>query len=420
MTGSYDPLLVFASYCVAVIAAYSAIYFGTRLFDQEGRGRTVWLSVGALCLGSGVWSMHFVGMSAYEMPHGMDMSFSAGLTLLSWVPAVLASGLALYVITLPNASARTLAASAMIMGTGIFFMHYGGMYAMRMEPTIQYDTLLVILSGLIAVGASGAALVICRQIRNAPPRHALWIKIVAALVMGAAIAGMHYTGMAAASYPADSAFAPSNELQGDWMGVPTAIAASGFLLLALFVAYQDYRESVRLRELAINKYRVARETAFNDEATGLPNRAQAEKTLLDRLTVSGSGQKARPFTLVYFELSSYRQLMEDDDNAVAQALLDVFVAELKRWFGDAELLARYGRDSFVLLVEHMTPGEVRDLLQPFEQALAQDLKAVGMSELGRWGVGFSRFPESGSASRNLLKAAQRVSLHFGTGVAEVA
>jgi NO-binding membrane sensor protein with MHYT domain len=224
MEGSYNWMLVFASYCVAVIASYTAIYFGTRVFDLSGRSRRFWLAAGALSLGSGIWSMHFVGMSAYTMPMHMHMSFNATMTLLSWVPAVLASALALYVITLPKVSVKTIASSAFIMGAGIFAMHYGGMYAMQMHPGIEYDTLLVI-----------------------PPQYALAFKVLAALVMGAAICGMHYTGMAAASYPMGAQSHPENLLRGDWMGIPTAIAASILLLLALYSAYTDFRAMERAR-----------------------------------------------------------------------------------------------------------------------------------------------------------------------------
>ena len=245
MQSSYNWILVFASYCVAVIASYTAIYFGTRVFGLSGQSRRFWLGAGALSLGSGIWSMHFVGMSAYTMPMHMHMSFNASLTLLSWVPAVFASALALYVITLPKVSFKTIAASAFIMGTGIFAMHYGGMYAMQMHPGIEYDTPLVILSGVIAVVASGAALVICRKVRDVPPQYVLVFKMLAALVMGAAICGMHYTGMAAATYPMGSQSHPDNLLRGDWMGIPTAIAASILLLLALYSAYTDFRAMER-------------------------------------------------------------------------------------------------------------------------------------------------------------------------------
>lgn len=192
MTGSYSLTLVVASYCVAVIASYTAIYFSTRLFELEGAKRQIWLAAGALCLGSGIWSMHFVGMSAYEMPSGMEMSFNGPLTLLSWAPALLASALALYVITLPDISARAIA--------------------------------------------------------------------LAALVMGAAICGMHYTGMAAAIYPADAEAATGNALRGDWMGVPTAIAASVLLLLGVYVAYSDIREleAARKRQQQASDVRLVR------------------------------------------------------------------------------------------------------------------------------------------------------------------
>lgn len=408
MQGSYNLLLVFASYCVAVIAAYTAIYFGTRLFDQNSGKRSLWLTVGALCMGSGIWSMHFVGMSAYTMPGHMHMSFSFWLTLLSWIPAVLASGLALYVITLPEVSVRTIAASAVIMGAGIFAMHYGGMYAMQMRPGIQYDTLLVIASGIIAVGASGAAMVICRQVRNLPPQHSHWVKLVAALVMGAAICGMHYTGMAAASYPQGAEAAPENLLRGDWMGIPTAVVSCLFLLLALFVAYRDFRAGELAREAKLNQYREAQQVAFFDRATGLPNRSLLEKRVLEKLIVNSKAAQANAFGLLYFELEGYRALQESQGEEAAHRLLNILAAELQGLLDDADMLARYASDSLMLLANPMNQAALENFLGKLARAVERQSEQQRLPQTIHWRFGYSEFPRSGTASRNLIRAAQKI------------
>ena len=408
MQGSYNWILVFASYCVAVIASYTAIYFGTRVFTLSGQSRRFWLAAGALSLGSGIWSMHFVGMSAYTMPMHMHMSFNALLTVMSWIPAVMASALALYVITLPKVSAKTISSSALIMGAGIFAMHYGGMYAMQMHPGIQYDTLLVILSGVIAVVASGAALVICRKVRDVAPQYALAFKVLAALVMGAAICGMHYTGMAAASYPMGAQSHPENLLRGDWMGIPTAIAASILLLLALYSAYTDFRAMERARQEEADRNTAARQAAFYDSLTGLANRSFLEARVLEKLTVGDSASVPPAFTLAYFELSDYRELSQREGEAFAQALINYFVAELRSHLPTAELIARYGGNSFMAIIPARDPVALNKLVKKMAAAFKHSVAISGQSTSCRWGFGFSEYPQSGTNSRNLIRAAQRI------------
>jgi diguanylate cyclase (GGDEF)-like protein len=413
MEGSYNWMLVFASYCVAVIASYTAIYFGTRVFDLSGRSRRFWLAAGALSLGSGIWSMHFVGMSAYSMPIHMHMSFNATLTLLSWIPAVLASALALYVITLPKVSAKTVASSALIMGAGIFAMHYGGMYAMQMHPGIEYNTVLVILSGVIAVVASGAALVICRKVRDVPPQYALAFKVLAALVMGAAICGMHYTGMAAASYPMGAQSHPENLLRGDWMGIPTAIAASILLLLALYSAYTDFRAMERARQAEKNKNESARQAAFYDSLTGLANRSLLEMRVLEKLTVSDANKVPATFMLGYFELSDYRDLSQRHGEAFAQALINYFVAELQSSLATAELIARYSSNSFMVIIPSNDPVMLQALVQKMASTFRDSVAIGGKLTSCKWSFGLSEYPRSGTNSRNLIRAAQRIRFSSG-------
>jgi NO-binding membrane sensor protein with MHYT domain/GGDEF domain-containing protein len=408
MAGSYNWLLVFASYCVAVIAAYTAIYFGTRLFDLSGNARKFWLAAGALCLGTGIWSMHFVGMSAYTMPGHAHMSFSAWLTLASWIPAVLASALALYVITLPTVAWRSIAASAFIMGTGIFAMHYGGMYAMQMHPAIQYDTALVILSGVIVVVASGAALVICRKVRDVPPNYALAVKLAAALVMGAAICGMHYTGMAAANYPSGAVTADTNTLRGDWMGIPTAVAASIFLLLALYMAYRDLREAERVRAAMRERQQAAHQAAFYDRVTGLANRNLLEARVLEKLTVRDTGNTPSPFSLWYLELTDYRELIQRHTDDTVQALMRQIAATLQQALPHTELLVRYSNNSFMFIAQPLVAGARAEVVRQLTRALEHNQVINGKQISYQWGWGFSEYPASGTNSRNLIRAAQRL------------
>lgn len=417
MMGSYNMMLVFASYCVAVVASFSAIYFGSRVFELDGGARKFWLGAGAVCLGSGIWSMHFVGMSAYQMPMGMEMSFNAAFTLASWIPAVLASWLALYVITLPDVSYKSIAASSVIMGAGIFAMHYGGMAAMQMTPAIQYDTVLVALSGVIAVAASGAALVICRKVRDVPQQYALAAKVGAALVMGVAICGMHYTGMAAASYPMGAQAAVENSLRGDWMGYPAAGVAGLFLLFAIYIAYSDFREIERVNVAKKEQEQAAAYAAFFDAETGLGNRSLLERKVLDKLTVENQAAEIQPFRLYYFEMSRYKDIMTNQGEKAAKVSINQFVSALQTLIGVEELM-RYSTNSFVAIVPISENHKVSDFLKPLSVSLQKAAISGKQSTPYQWALGCSEYPKSGSNSRNLIRAAQKIQQRFPAVKAE--
>jgi NO-binding membrane sensor protein with MHYT domain len=136
--------------------------------------------------------MHFIGMLAFIMP--MPVGYDLGLTLLSLVVAIGVTGFGFFMIGTRQVTALEFVLSGIFMGIGIVAMHYIGMAAMRMAADIRYDRVLVALSVLIAIGASIPALWLAFRTTLA------WQRLLAAVVMGSAISGMHYTGMAAATF----------------------------------------------------------------------------------------------------------------------------------------------------------------------------------------------------------------------------
>ena len=230
MSGTYDLRLVALSYLVAVFASYTALDLAGRVTSSRGRARTVWLLGGALSLGIGIWSMHFTGMLAFVLP--MSTSYDLPLVLLSLLVAVLASAGALVVMGRPAARARHLLIGGPLVGAGIAAMHYTGMAAMRMEATISYDPLLLALSIAIAIGAAMAALWLAFRFRaeQVATRRWWWLKVASALVMGIAITGMHYTGMAAARFTALAMPMPSAPALST---LPLGVAIVGATLVIL-------------------------------------------------------------------------------------------------------------------------------------------------------------------------------------------
>jgi PAS domain S-box-containing protein len=242
--GTYDPYLVALSIAVACLASYTALDLGGRIRGSRRWAQLAWLATAATAMGGGIWSMHFIGMLAFVMP--MPVSYDLGLTLLSLVVAIGVTGFGFFMIGTRRVTELEFTLSGIFMGIGIVSMHYTGMAAMRMPADVRYDPILVALSVLIAIGASDVALWLAFRTTIS------WQRLLSAVVMGAAISGMHYTGMAAATFIAnpgmDGARGKPALAQTD---LALAIATITFviLLLALVASAFDRKLVQRSREL---------------------------------------------------------------------------------------------------------------------------------------------------------------------------
>ncbi|MBY4771126.1 histidine kinase [Burkholderia ambifaria] len=240
MHGTYDPLLVLLSLVIATLASYTALDLAAfiSLLDNPKLKRA-WLGGGAAAMGTGIWSMHFVGMLALSLP--IPLGYALPDTVASLVIAVLVSYFALNIVTRARLSRRRLLAGGALMGAGIVGMHYTGMAAMRMAPGIRYDPVLFAASIGIAVIASTAALWMAQALRVQQARHATALRIGAALIMGIAITGMHYTAMAAAHFAPDARCGAANGIDGPWLATTIALFTTATLIVTLLVSRFDAR-----------------------------------------------------------------------------------------------------------------------------------------------------------------------------------
>ena len=248
VTGTYNSHLVALSILVAAFASYTALDLGGRVAATRGVAPRVWLVAAAIAMGGGIWSMHFIAMLAFNIP--IPMSYDIGLTTLSLVVAIFVTGAGFYFINRQSAPPLSLVFSGIFMGLGIAAMHYIGMAAMREHAEISYDFLFVALSLVIAIGASTAALWLAFRTTD------LGQKLVAAVVMGVAISGMHYSAMRGTTF---AVHGPVHEAQGyaslDQTNLALVVAGITFVILAfaLIASLQQENSERRRAEEALRQ-----------------------------------------------------------------------------------------------------------------------------------------------------------------------
>src|SRR3982075_1649449 len=247
LIGSYNYALVALSVLIAMFASYAALDLAGRITATGGWTRAVWLLGGAGAMGTGIWSMHYIGMLAFVLP--VPVAYHWPTVLLSLLAAILASVVALGVVSRQKMGASRAVAGSVLMGAGIASMHYIGMAAMRLPAICQFNSSLVVMSVVFAVLISFAALWITFHFRD-EKKGIGWEKLAGAVVMGAAIPVMHYTGMAAASFtpsgmPADI----SQAVRISTLGTAGIVAVTFIVLgLALLTSSMDRRLAAKTLE----------------------------------------------------------------------------------------------------------------------------------------------------------------------------
>ena len=410
VSASYSPSLVFISLCVAILASYTALDLAGRIATARGRTVYLWMSGGALAMGFGVWSMHFIGMLALELP--LDLGYDLGLTLWSLLVAILSSGFALWVVSQPRLPALQLMFGALVMGAGISAMHYSGMAALRMQPGIDYDPTLVALSLVIAVGASAAALSIAFRLR----RHTPYVHLVragASIIMGLAIVGMHYTGMAAANFPVGSfCGAAVDGLSGKGLDNLVLVSSLAVLIIALLTSIFDARLDASTAALA-NSLTLANEEltklALHDTLTGLPNRI----LLADRISqaMAKVAEQGGCFSLMFIDLDGFKPVNDAFGHHLGDRLLREVALRLRDQLRSQDTLARIGGDEVVLLVRLGEPDDAPQVAARQVSLLSKSFRVDEHDLQISASVGIALYPGNGQTAEELLMNADAAMYH---------
>ncbi len=417
MPSRHDPLVVAASFAIAVLSSYVTLDLARRVHAAQQHIGAVWWAAGSVVMGTGIWAMHFLGMQAFELP--VALGFTGGLTLLSWLAAVSASAMALGIASLPHVGRWHILFGAAFMGAGISGMHYIGMRAMQMSIDIVWDPALVVLSVAIAVVASATALLIFRWlIHLRHDRQRAWYQAMAALVMGLAICGMHYTGMAAASFPEGAVCLSAGGLGGAGLTAMVVLSTGMLLLSTLFTSVLDARLQSTARQLnASLQESNARLTAANaqlqkqafaDPLTLLPNRLLFEDRLshalrlLDRSRQRGAGPR---LAVMFVDLDGFKPINDSFGHAAGDAILRSAAERLRLQARDSDTVARVGGDEFLILLENLDdPADCLAVAHRLLHALGQPFEVAGKTVQIACSIGIVVYPDHGERDKLVANA----------------
>jgi len=400
MTGIYHPLLVCLSLVVAFLASYTAVELSGGLNAlASAKRRPLWLVGGAVSMGLGIWSMHFIGMLAFSLPIAVGYDFS--ITAASLFLAISVSLIALATASRGALSRRRLCVAGTIMGIGVAGMHFTGMHALQMSPGIEYTIWKVALSVGVAIAASMVALWLAFTLRTPGIENLVVKRLGAAFIMAIAITGMHYLGMSAANFAAGSLCLSGEKLDPNWLAL--IVTATSFAVLVGTLALLGFHTS----SLSISLKRANRQLHYfgtHDALTKLPNRQQLSLRIAQ--AVDECTRKESAFAVLFIDLDGFKSINDSLGHGVGDDLLQVCAERLCQDLRRTDMVARLGGDEFVIVVEDVAdPSSAVAVANGVLRRLSEEVVVNGLPLRVSASIGIAFYPRDGRNTDELLHSA---------------
>ncbi|WP_322980831.1 putative bifunctional diguanylate cyclase/phosphodiesterase [Pseudomonas sp. C11] len=409
----HDPWLVLLSYIIATIGSLSTLNITKQLDHvQRHNMRVTWVLVGALCLAGGIWSMHFIGMLAFQVP--VAIHYDLTTTLLSLLVALAAALLALYCMAQPRPSLRRQALAACIIGSGIAAMHYSGMAAIRSPAQAYYHGGLFVISIAIAISASFAALLLAQYFRYGSLRRQQSLKYSAALVMGAAITSMHYTGMAALHLVVPDGTELQLRSADNSLQLVLIVAVTTLLILSMGLAAawmgrkldDKERDLQRVNALLVqlDHARASLEqVAHFDPLTELLNRRGFNRVFaaaLEEHAITG-----RSLAVMFLDMDHFKRINDTLGHDAGDELLRVVAQRIRSTLRERDIVARFGGDEFCVVASLDSNTAPRVLALRLLEQMKEPIVLAERKMVMTTSIGISLFPQDGNSADELLKHA---------------
>ena len=428
---THNPLLVLVAYLVACAASFATLDMAERVGHAEDpASRRLWRWIGATCLAGGIWAMHFIGMLAFQAP--IEIHYDLPITLFSLLIALLASWLAMHTLSELRPSLAHYLQTAIVIGLGIAGMHYVGMAAMSSIATVYYQPTLFGLSIAVAIAASFAAMWVAGYLREGSGLLHQMLKYIAALILGAGIIIMHFTGMAALQLVLPEDSVPTLPVQTSHLQLGLTVALITLLILgsAVSAALADKKLQNKEHDLRrlntllgqLDQARVSLQQAANyDALTNLINRRGFNQLFAEKLSqkTADGGMLA----VMFLDIDHFKRINDSLGHDAGDALLKVIADHIKGSVRSHEdVVARFGGDEFCILIGLRDREEARNLAQRIMLKMKEPIELAGRRMVMTTSIGISLYPEDGATCEELLKhadlalyqskAAGRNGLHF--------
>lgn len=411
---THNPLLVLVAYLVACAASFATLDMAERVAHADDpSSQRLWRWIGATCLAGGIWAMHFIGMLAFQAP--IEIQYDLPITLFSLLIALLASWLAMYTLSHAQPSLVLYLKTALLIGLGIAGMHYVGMAAMQSRATAYYEPSLFALSIAIAIGASFAALLVAGYLREGNGMAHQLLKYSAALILGAGIFSMHFTGMAALQLVLPEGSLPATPVDTSQLQLGLTVALIILLILSSAISAALFDKKLQNKEndlrrvnallSQLDQARMALQQVANyDALTNLINRRGFNQIFAEKL--SQKTTEGGMLAVMFLDIDHFKRINDSLGHDAGDALLKVIANHIKGSVRSHEdVVARFGGDEFCILISLRDRDEARNMAQRIMAKMKEPIELAGRRMVMTTSIGISLFPEDGSTCEELLKHA---------------
>lgn len=411
---SHNPLLVLLAYLVACAASFATLDMAERVGHvEDATSQSRWRWVGTACLAGGIWAMHFIGMLAFQAP--IDIQYDLSISLLSFLIAFIAAFLAMNTLSAPELRPWQYLQASIGIGLGIAAMHYVGMAAMRSTAVPYYEPVLFTLSIVIAILASGIALVLSHYLRNGSGMFHQLLKYATSLVLGAGIVSMHFTAMGAMRLVLPEGATAQIAVDNNHLQLGLTISVIVLLVIgsSISAALADKKLQHKEHDLRrvnalltqLDQARMSLQQAANyDALTNLINRRGFNQIFAEKLIEKST--HGGMLAIMFLDIDHFKRINDSLGHDAGDELLKVIAAHIKSSTRSHEdVVARFGGDEFCILISLHDRDEARHMAQRIMHKMKEPIELAGRRMVMTTSIGISVFPDDGKTCEELLKNA---------------
>jgi diguanylate cyclase (GGDEF)-like protein len=405
MQGTYTPWIVYLSVALATVVSYTALGLSSRIGNSYGRTQTLWLAGGTFALGLGLWGIHFLALLAFELP--FPLTYNLSTTVAALIVAFLAAAGVLVVVSRDELSTAQMILGAVVLTAGVCGVLYAGIASISVSPPIRYHGGLVGTALALAFVVSLSAIWTALRLRLDQSWAGRIVPLGAAVLLGSAVAGVQYIGLASAVFDPATQPLPGVTLQKGWVALAVGLFVSSVLALTLLtVVYDAYiARHVRDRDSAREQAHAnARYAARHDALTNLPNRLAIAEVA--ESAIEEAYRDRDQFAVLVMNVNRLKTINESLGLSAGDELLRELAQRLRAVLRRSDQLARLAGDEFMILARHIKgQQDVEAIVAKINECLVEPFVTRALELHASLSIGISVFPHDGDTFEVLLRRA---------------